>query len=95
MPAHRQEAGARGAVDRRPAQPGETLTEEAPSYRPFTYDEVAEAENEGARLRPAVTSAENQEPAVEVVREDGVVRELVVTCSCGRKTNLQVDYGEG
>ena len=83
-----------GAQDRE-AMPAAALKDEAPSCRPFTYEDVGEAENEGADLRRCGEIAARDEPNVEVVRVEGIGRELVVTCSCGRKTAVRIDYGDG
>ena len=86
---------ASGAQGRESAMPAAALKDEAPSCRPFTYEDVGEAENEGADLRRCGESAARDEPNVEAVRVEGVVRELIVTCSCGRKTAVRIDYGDG
>ena len=95
MPLLQQEGEhAPGARDLEKAMPA-ALTDEAPSYRPFTYEDVGEAENEGAPLRRCGDDAACDEPNVETVRVGGIVRELIVTCSCGRKTAVRIDYGDG
>jgi len=34
------------------------------------------------------------ESTINVIRRDGVVRELEITCSCGRTTRLECQYDE-
>jgi len=68
--------------------------EPAAACRPYFYEEVAPAA-EGGTPAPRVSShADRHESDVEVVETDGVVREFVVICSCGRRTRLRIDYGE-
>lgn len=96
MPLLQQEAEhASGAHDLEKAMPAAALKDEAPSYRPFTYEDVGKAEDEGAALRRCGDGAACDEPNVETVRVEGIVRELIVTCSCGRKTAVRIDYGDG
>ena len=33
------------------------------------------------------------EPKVQLVREDGVVRAVDITCGCGEKIRIRCDYG--
>jgi hypothetical protein len=40
---------------------------------------------------PVVTLAHG-EPKIQVVREDGVVRAIDVTCGCGEKVRIRCDY---
>jgi hypothetical protein len=96
IPALKQEAEhASGARRTRTAVPAAALKDEAPSCRPFTYEDVGVAEDEGAPLRRCGEDAACDEPNVEMVRVEGIVRELIVTCSCGRKTAVRIDYGDG
>jgi hypothetical protein len=39
-----------------------------------------------------VVNATPPEPSVELVREDGVVRAIDVTCACGQKIRLRCVY---
>jgi hypothetical protein len=32
---------------------------------------------------------------VQTVEEDGVVKKIIVTCSCGEVTEIHCDYGDG
>lgn len=48
-----------------------------------------------ARNGAANGHAKGCEPRVEVVEEDGVVKRIKVTCSCGEVIELDCDYGEG
>ena len=34
------------------------------------------------------------EPSVQLVREDGVIRAVDVTCSCGERIRIRCDYDE-
>lgn len=99
MPPHDKTAGgeALGPPETVAARDG-AAREGTTECRAYLYEEVSPVAGGGAPTpTPAANAAARTDPhesCVDVVETDGVVREFVVTCSCGRRTRLRVDYGE-
>jgi hypothetical protein len=48
---------------------------------------------EAVRVGPASAPAPRPgEPAVQLVREDGVIRAIDVTCACGERIRIRCEY---
>lgn len=88
------ETGERRAVQAANAVAAAAPRDEAPTCQPFLYEEVAPAARSVSPAPRVGSRADLHETDVEVVETDGVVREFVVICACGRRTRLRVDYGE-
>ena len=39
-----------------------------------------------------IEEPKQDEPRVEVISQDGVVKKILITCSCGQKIELQCNY---
>lgn len=48
--------------------------------------------NETVRIGAPVAHVKHGEPTVQLVREDGVIRAIDVTCACGEKIRILCDY---
>lgn len=44
------------------------------------------------RIGAPVAHAKHGDPTVQLVREDGVVRAIDITCGCGERIRIQCDY---
>lgn len=44
------------------------------------------------RVGAPSATAKQGEPTIQLVREDGVVRAIDVTCACGEKIRIRCDY---
>lgn len=54
-----------------------------------TYQEKKSCSGEGAESNQCTS-----EPSVEIVKKDGVVEKIVVTCKCGEIIEINCDYNE-
>jgi hypothetical protein len=61
------------------------------AVEPYAFESVG-LDAGGAVIRGTERRARRVEPRVEVVRVGGAVREIVVFCSCGSCTRLDVEY---
>lgn len=48
--------------------------------------------NDTVRIGAPVAHVKHGEPTVQLVREDGVIRAIDITCGCGAKTRILCDY---
>jgi hypothetical protein len=44
------------------------------------------------RIGAPVSHGKHGEPTIQLVREDGVVRAIDITCGCGERIRIQCDY---
>ena len=44
------------------------------------------------RIGAPVAHVRHGEPTIQLVREDGVVRAIDITCGCGERIRIQCDY---
>ncbi len=48
-----------------------------------------------ARATQATSTCDNNHPTIDVVKEGGKVVRIVVTCSCGERTEIECLYAGG
>ncbi|QEL13315.1 hypothetical protein [Limnoglobus roseus] len=44
------------------------------------------------RIGAPVAHVKHGEPTIQLVREDGVIRAIDITCGCGERIRIQCDY---
>lgn len=47
---------------------------------------------DSVRIGAPVSHARHGEPTVQLVREDGVIRAIDITCGCGERIRILCDY---
>lgn len=62
---------------------------------PYVYESLDPSDASPDVVRGKSRSARLVGPHVDVVQQDGVVSEIVVSCPCGCRTRIQLEYGEG
>lgn len=48
--------------------------------------------NDTVRIGAPVAHVKHGEPTIQLVREDGVIRAIDITCGCGERIRIQCDY---
>ena len=48
--------------------------------------------DEAVRVGPMRQTVGHADPKINLVREDGVIRTIELTCSCGEKHRIRCDY---
>jgi hypothetical protein len=67
--------------------------ETAPAV-PFPFEDAGDPASDPILPSRGTDSPAACEAAVEVVTANGVARDIIVTCACGRRTTLRVEYDE-
>jgi len=62
------------------------------SSEPIVVGQRVKVSGESVRVGAPIHAGHGHEPKIQLIREEGVIRAIDVTCSCGEKIRIRCEY---